>query len=288
MQLSALAIALISGSVGMIGLLILAGLLFRFVRRHRALRSIKDRGTSAAEKGHLVKHSSYLVPNQHFDLASSLAYAQEYIHKGDPFLVSNKQKDNTLSNELLFSNFGSPRSSISSPPSAHHAQRKSRSTEFGSTDKVLKVSLPTLTLTSVKRESGVVSSPFGIPLSPILPSPNPRTASFNAKVESSIQAALSYKNTSTTSPGLSPRILTVCATFTPTRDDEMHIFIGERMRLIETFVDQWCLVQRIGLGDKLELGVIPTFCLAESFHVASETLGRRSPNPPPHVYSASR
>ncbi|KZV65934.1 hypothetical protein PENSPDRAFT_543463, partial [Peniophora sp. CONT] len=56
--------------------------------------------------------------------------------------------------------------------------------------------------------------------------------------------------------------MTVCATFTPRSEDEMLVTPGENLRLLEMFEDDWCLVQRVGKLEG-ELGVIPTFCLAE-------------------------
>jgi hypothetical protein len=117
---------------------------------------------------------------------------------------------------------------------------------------------PPAVKTDFSHDIGVVSSPFGLP-SPILLSPHPRTASFNSKLSGlppSLRSSISAK----LSGSYLPRLVTVRATFTPTRNDELHITVGETLRLLEQFQDQWSLVQQTGRNDP-KLGVVPTFCI---------------------------
>ncbi|KAI0313124.1 hypothetical protein OF83DRAFT_1175970 [Amylostereum chailletii] len=109
-------------------------------------------------------------------------------------------------------------------------------------------------------DSGAVSSP----LSPFeLPSPslNPRTHSFNSKVSATMPSMRDCVSAHLSGSAL-PRLMVVCTSFPAMRADELPITVGESLRLLEEFEDQWCLVQRVGRVDA-ELGVIPRFCLAE-------------------------
>ncbi|KLO14913.1 hypothetical protein SCHPADRAFT_291409 [Schizopora paradoxa] len=74
-----------------------------------------------------------------------------------------------------------------------------------------------------------------------------------------------------------PRLVTVVATYSPNpdRDDEMHIKLGDTLRLSEEFKDGWCRVQRLGSGGRrrsrsvsskaepVDEGVIPQFCVKD-------------------------
>lgn len=59
----------------------------------------------------------------------------------------------------------------------------------------------------------------------------------------------------------------------------MLIAMGENLRLLEMFEDQWCLVQRVGKLEG-ELGVIPTFCLADPQPVKDAKGGLTVPQAP--------
>ncbi|KZT74617.1 hypothetical protein DAEQUDRAFT_720814 [Daedalea quercina L-15889] len=58
-----------------------------------------------------------------------------------------------------------------------------------------------------------------------------------------------------------PRVMIVQSTFKPSLTDELLIKVGEKLKMLEEYEDEWCLVQRIG-GD-LQKGVVPRFCLRE-------------------------
>jgi hypothetical protein len=54
----------------------------------------------------------------------------------------------------------------------------------------------------------------------------------------------------------------VTSSFQPARPDELSLKMGETLRLIREFEDEWCLVQRVGRPNA-EKGVVPRFCLEE-------------------------
>ncbi|KZT13265.1 uncharacterized protein LAESUDRAFT_669725 [Laetiporus sulphureus 93-53] len=55
-----------------------------------------------------------------------------------------------------------------------------------------------------------------------------------------------------------PRVMVVQNTFKPSLPDELLIMIGEKLKLLEEYEDEWCLVEREG-----SKGVVPRFCLSE-------------------------
>ncbi|KAF8517566.1 hypothetical protein BU17DRAFT_91736 [Hysterangium stoloniferum] len=59
-----------------------------------------------------------------------------------------------------------------------------------------------------------------------------------------------------------PRLVIVESTFATTLNDELKIQVGETLRLLEEYEDEWCLVQRVG-PKNAEKGVIPRFCVVE-------------------------
>ncbi|KAF8304991.1 hypothetical protein DL93DRAFT_2089900 [Clavulina sp. PMI_390] len=75
-----------------------------------------------------------------------------------------------------------------------------------------------------------------------------------------------------------PRLVKVVGTFKPSLNDEMGLTLGETLRLLHIFPDDWCLVQRLLPAGKrdgeavsmkhpsaapLESGAVPILCLAE-------------------------
>lgn len=59
-----------------------------------------------------------------------------------------------------------------------------------------------------------------------------------------------------------PRLMTVIAPFTPTLDDELPLKVGDTVRIIEEYKDDWCMVQMVGRMDSPR-GVVPCVCLQE-------------------------
>jgi hypothetical protein len=58
------------------------------------------------------------------------------------------------------------------------------------------------------------------------------------------------------------RLMTVINTFHPSLDDELHIQLGDCVRLIEEYHDGWATVQHVGRADSPR-GVVPRFCLVD-------------------------
>lgn len=56
--------------------------------------------------------------------------------------------------------------------------------------------------------------------------------------------------------------MTVVATYVPSLNDELAIKVGESVRMLEEYEDEWCLVQYVGRTDDKK-GVCPRFCLVE-------------------------
>ena len=61
----------------------------------------------------------------------------------------------------------------------------------------------------------------------------------------------------------------VAALYVPSLSDELPIRLGETIRMIEEYEDEWCLVQRVGRTD--QRGVVPRFCLTERQEVIPRT-----------------
>jgi hypothetical protein len=63
-----------------------------------------------------------------------------------------------------------------------------------------------------------------------------------------------------------PRLMNVSNAFDASMEDELSLSVGETVRLLEEYEDDWCLVQRVGRIDA-EKGVAPRFCLSERLEV---------------------
>lgn len=101
---------------------------------------------------------------------------------------------------------------------------------------------------------------LNLPLTTATPSPvpSPRTSSYGP-------SSPLYKTPATARPKNGkklPRLMVVTCTFVPSLADELPIRLGETVRLLEEYEDEWCLCQRVGKSDA-EKGVIPRFCLQE-------------------------
>jgi hypothetical protein len=71
--------------------------------------------------------------------------------------------------------------------------------------------------------------------------------------------------------------MTVATLYIPSLSDELPIRLGETLRMIEEYEDEWCLVQRVRRTD--QRGVIPRFCLIERPEINPYT-GKRASNGP--------
>lgn len=63
--------------------------------------------------------------------------------------------------------------------------------------------------------------------------------------------------------------MVVATLYAPTLSDELPVRLGETIRMIEEYEDEWCLVQRVGRTH--ERGVVPRFCLTERQEVIPRT-----------------
>ncbi|KAF9652884.1 hypothetical protein BDM02DRAFT_3108515 [Thelephora ganbajun] len=92
--------------------------------------------------------------------------------------------------------------------------------------------------------------------------PNTKTQSFSSRISS--RMSMGAKKL--------PRLMTVAVLYVPSLSDELPIKLGETIRMIEVYEDEWCLVQRVGRTD--ERGVVPRFCLVERQEIIPRT-GKR-------------
>ncbi|KZT34717.1 hypothetical protein SISSUDRAFT_956875, partial [Sistotremastrum suecicum HHB10207 ss-3] len=59
-----------------------------------------------------------------------------------------------------------------------------------------------------------------------------------------------------------PRLMTVKQPFKVSLHDELHVRVGETVRLLQEYQDGWTLCQRVGRADA-EKGAVPRCCLIE-------------------------
>lgn len=97
----------------------------------------------------------------------------------------------------------------------------------------------------------------------ISPPPSYNFPSGNGKVPPSPRTAASIAPRLPQMPSARlPRLVVVETTFQATLHDELEIRVGEILRLLEEYEDEWCLVQRVGPKDS-EKGVVPRFCVVD-------------------------
>ncbi|KAH9928876.1 uncharacterized protein B0H18DRAFT_1117697 [Fomitopsis serialis] len=91
--------------------------------------------------------------------------------------------------------------------------------------------------------------------------PSPRSSSFGPDSPLYKTPGKDLKHKSFLGSKPLPRVMFVQSTFKPSLADELPIKVGEKLKMLEEYEDEWCLVQRIG-GD-VQKGVVPRFCLRE-------------------------
>jgi hypothetical protein len=64
--------------------------------------------------------------------------------------------------------------------------------------------------------------------------------------------------------------MNVVSLFTPNLPDELHVKVGDVVRIFEEYKDWWCLAQFVGKKDAPK-GVVPLVCLQERKRVMSFT-----------------
>lgn len=130
------------------------------------------------------------------------------------------------------------------PPPPAYSPRLMRNSSASS-----KKSAPTLNI-DVGRE-GDESTNLPSPLRSASFNPSAKTDSTNSRVSSRMSAGAKRL----------PRLMVVAGVYVPSLSDELPIRLGETIRMIEEYEDEWCLVQRVGRTE--EKGVVPRFCLTE-------------------------
>ncbi|CCM04949.1 uncharacterized protein FIBRA_07146 [Fibroporia radiculosa] len=95
--------------------------------------------------------------------------------------------------------------------------------------------------------------------------PSPRSASFGSNSPWNKAAPLTAKTPSKSRLSMKPlpRTMVVESTFEPSLADELVIKVGEQLRMLEEYEDEWCLAQHITGSPDAPKGVVPRFCLRE-------------------------
>lgn len=161
------------------------------------------------------------------------------------------------------SNGSSPRNSITPPPSYYIANQSTPVPRKNLPVPPLPVSLPTQPLPPTPPAAPKFNFEGVTPPPSNKLSPNPaRNSSFGLHPVVSTKLS-SY---SRHSEKKFPRLMNVVNSFEPSMEDELMITVGETIRILEEYEDEWCLVQRVGRIDA-EKGVVPRFCLTERLEV---------------------
>ncbi|KAH9848861.1 hypothetical protein C2E23DRAFT_410412 [Lenzites betulinus] len=148
-----------------------------------------------------------------------------------------------------------PKNEVRSPPPTYTASNTPSSTP-SSSPRPPHLNLPTVMVT---HENSNLSVPAPIP-SPV-PSPR-RASSFGIGMPMGADQQTNLKSKPSVKGQKLPRTMLVEHTFIPSLADELTIKVGETLRMLEEYEDEWCLVE--GLGNRSnERGVVPRFCLKE-------------------------
>jgi len=83
--------------------------------------------------------------------------------------------------------------------------------------------------------------------------------------------------------------------FTPLLPDEIELVAGERVTVVDTYDDGWCVVIRSGSSD-LRMGAVPAWCFDQALEGAQDRPERKSSlgvtvaldGPPPPVAESKR
>ncbi|KAI9068587.1 hypothetical protein FKP32DRAFT_1561393 [Trametes sanguinea] len=148
-----------------------------------------------------------------------------------------------------------PSNDVLSPPPTYTASNTPSSTP-SSSPRPPHLNLPTVTVT---HENSTLSVPAPAP-SPV-PSPR-RASSFGVNAPMGTDGQANLKSKPSVKGQKLPRNMLVEHTFIPSLADELTIKVGETLRMLEEYEDEWCLVERLGSRSG-ERGVVPRFCLKE-------------------------
>ncbi|KAI0820239.1 hypothetical protein BC628DRAFT_1330937 [Trametes gibbosa] len=148
-----------------------------------------------------------------------------------------------------------PHNEVRSPPPTYTATNSPSSTP-SSSPRPPHLNLPTVMVT---HENSNLSVPAPAP-SPV-PSPR-RASSFGIGTPMGADQQTNLRSKPSVKGQKLPRAMLVEHTFIPSLADELTIKVGETLRMLEEYEDEWCLVE--GLGNRSnERGVVPRFCLKE-------------------------
>ncbi|KAI8982899.1 hypothetical protein BD414DRAFT_508615 [Trametes punicea] len=148
-----------------------------------------------------------------------------------------------------------PLNDVRSPPPTYTTSNTPSSTP-SSSPRPPHLNIPTVTVT---HENSTLSVPAPIP-SPV-PSPR-RASSFGVGAPMGTDQQANLKSKPSVKGQKLPRTMIVEHTFIPSLADELTIKVGETLRMLEEYEDEWCLVERVGSRSG-ERGVVPRFCLKE-------------------------
>ncbi|EKM55023.1 uncharacterized protein PHACADRAFT_183876 [Phanerochaete carnosa HHB-10118-sp] len=143
----------------------------------------------------------------------------------------------------------------STPPTAHTMQTPAPLVTVRFADKDEKEArrmTPHVNVTMQMLKSGDAASPLQSPVRGV--SMGPDSPMFKSLASASKLAGAGKKDL--------PRLMVVVSTYVPSLPDELHIAVGEPLRMHDEYEDEWCLVQRM-VGSDEERGVVPRFCLQE-------------------------
>ena len=73
------------------------------------------------------------------------------------------------------------------------------------------------------------------------------------------------------------RLMTVVARYTPNLPDELHVNLGDVVRVIAEYKDGWCFAQLLGTIDAPK-GVVPLVCLQSAFTVTHKVSNKSRPS----------
>jgi hypothetical protein len=114
---------------------------------------------------------------------------------------------------------------------------------------------------SPARSESFASKDLDLPSPPYTP-----PANFTSGLDSAGDQTGSSRVEHDKDAGLPPpsRLMTVVALYTPNLPDELHVKLGDVVRVIAEYKDGWCFAQLLGTIDAPK-GVIPVVCLQAAF-----------------------
>ncbi|CDO70013.1 hypothetical protein BN946_scf184354.g15 [Trametes cinnabarina] len=172
-----------------------------------------------------------------------------------PQIRSHNAPKHDAGSDTVVIDVKAPSNDVRSPPPTYTASNTPLSTP-SSSPRPPHLNLPTVTVT---HDNSTLSVPAPVP-SPV-PSPR-RASSFGLGAPMGTDGQANLKSKPSVKGQKLPRNMLVEHTFIPSLADELTIKVGETLRMLEEYEDEWCLVERLGSRSG-ERGVVPRFCLKE-------------------------